>query len=728
LTRSRWLFLIALGVTACSSATELPGAELRGPGAMALFDGRAATESGAVRKYLAIANMRGDELRLLDVASGKIVPSPGLVFPLSIPSSGRPLFVAAADLGDDVLPGDHPDALAVVVAGGQAVEIVDTWGGEPKVGATTIPLPAGAEVLAMAAIPATVGARLVVALADDDFATPAPSRGRLFVVELKRTTEVGALNPDQIVVGSSATFTIGLNALSLAPGAGLNVVYAATRDDIGSASPAKRGVAKIAIPDVLVDGAVVPVALDAGVGTEQVAVASFPLWNRPESTTSRILQPDTWGAAAVERVVAVPVASECGAPDSPVRCGLLALDTDPAHLALAHEGDVLTTPTLLPLELPATVTGIVATGRSVEAFVTLTSNVGTVQTTGLAAIAAADGKVYLTDLARWTLQSETSAVTGSGRTRVRVASATLTTAGGIGLWGPGGEPPSAAPEDLVARIGVTPGFTPDDDWTLTWQGALPGLSRAAAVRGSDGGGEWLAVQIDAGLADPVAVADLDALGVQSGDVVQLGDAAAPCDVVVRAVSGVIPEPAVLGAPGGAIRFVTPLPTCYASLPVDPIVTIRAGGLILVGRTSGIVERVTVDTATPAALGRRLFYVTEQCTTAECDDNWPDLAFPFPTGPAIRLTAGYVDADGVPTPDAPTAPGVGISFSTASGRVLAARRPVVDKAFVANALASGLLLWDVGTADDGVRVFASYTVGYVLSFWTDASAGSVSTYR
>jgi len=725
--RPTLLLAAALAVTGCTGSSAKPGAILRGPGALAIFDGIVSHDGGAMRTYLAVGNERGDELRLVDVADNEVVESPGLVFPLSIPTPGRPLMVVSADLGDGL-----PDALAVVSAGTTEVSVIDTWSGVTSV-SQSIALPDG-EVLAMAAVTVPSGAlpqaRLVVSL----------SGGRIEIIDLFRGfTDTGGLTWDDGVTATRVTVPpnpLTFDLSSLAPGAAPGTVYA------GSIDPG-FGVSEFALPAVLPGSpwSLTVASLATDVGIAGIAVASFLPWDWSTGT---------FGGSVVERVIAAPVESECGEGRA-VRCGLLSIDA--ASLTLAPSwipggstipGDE---PYLIPLALPAPVTALLASGRA-EASIPVTP--GSESGTSAVVIAAtADGAVYPIDLPRWRVASP-SPLTGDAGTRVSAGTSDeVAGSSQIALWGLNDELPSAKGANLtgLARVKVTPGFTPDDDWALTWQGAIPGLDTRGALLGSDASGPWLAVQVEIGTGTPVAVADLTALDVRAGDTVELsGGEGCPAGTVLE-VSSV--DTGVAGAAGGAVRFASPLPGCLptAGSTVTEVATFRAGGLILVGARSGYAGRPTLsaDAAIPpsehvvdyvAFPGRflRRFYVTDAAGSAEAA-TWEaapfGLTFPFPSGPAVALRPAFVtvdatDASESPTLTPPTRAGTALRFTTRSGIVAGQRRPLADGTAIASTLPSGLALIDPGTG--GVKAYTSYTAGLVMIFETDKSAATIAVVR
>lgn len=709
----------AAAAAACSGGSEKPGALLRGPGALAVFDGIVAHGTGTIRPYLAVANERGDELRLVDTTDNEIVESPGLVFPLSVPFTGRPMLLASADLNEVEY---RPSALLVIAAGSNVVELIDTWSGYPTV-AARVQLEPEAEVLAMTAepLPAGAGGRVVVAL----------SGGRLEIIELAR----GAGDSIVPTLRRPALPPLTFDAASLAPSRTPGVVYAASRDLLPGAL---FGVARIALPQDLTGwdpaAAGTVKALDALAPTEAVAVATFDDWIFP-TPGSPPAQADTWGGS-VERVIAVPVASACG-EGKKVACGLLALDPGAAwggallgHLvpnSVAGES-----PYRPPIPIPAPVAGILATGRTSAELLTMTSGAGTQGTTGLAVVTATNGGIYLVDLARWAMASETSPLVGDRRARVAAAAPVPGASSAIGLWGLDGSAPSALDAELSARVRVTPGFTPDETWRLTWQGVLPGLEARGATFEVSGGTRTLAVQLGT-----APGADLAKLGVADGDSVELraiGAIAAYCPAGA--------EVAVSGAPAGSVVTLTvPAGSCLEAVP-DPsstsvVATVRASGLVLTGATAGYAGRPVAAAAFGAEFqhaGRRLFYVTDACVAGSaCASIWQvppydlTLKFPLPTGPAVGLLPAWLDADGKIVDVAPSR-GTAIQFTTASGLTPSGRRPIVDGAAVASSLPSGLVLLDPGGAGTGVRVLASYTAGLIMDFWTSNGTGTMAVIR
>lgn len=720
------ILLVASALAAgCSKSGDTPGALLRGPGALAVLDAVVAHESGAQRKYLAVANTRGDELRLVDLTDNEVVESPGLAFPLSVPVDGWPMWVAAADLGD----AEGPDALVVVPSGSDVVELVDTWTGRPTsapaldldpddgLGADLEPDPVVLSIASVSPPAAGVG-RILLGL----------TGGRIAVLDFRRAAPpepVGAVAPPTLTVLDG----LGFDPVSLAQNPATGLVYAASRTEVAGVS----GVAELSIPLDPSAGGLVRM-LDALVPTQAVAALRF---------------------GGEDRVVAVPAPASCGAPPKPLECGLLAIA--PGAGWAAGRGDLAPnvvageTPYLRPIPIPGSVAGLLAHGRA-DASIELESGSGTDFTTGVAVVSSTDGSIYLLDVERWRLVSETLPLAGAGMTRVSAVSVVagpgaIPTDGLLGLWSPAGSPApdlTAEAGALGARIRLTPGFTPDDTWTLAWQGALPGLERrkgALTVTGASTA--TLTVPMD--WLDPPAPLDLAARGVQEGDLVELSAVGACTPAAQAAVSPLSATEVALTLPAGA-TWADVCVAAGAGETVDASVTFRAGGLVLSGAAHGLAARPARRDAAPATTadetwvpGDRRFYVDEPCDDAAlCDPAWLappwSLAFPYPEGPVLGLAAGFVDpacpvgstaadcAAGAPAP----AQGAAIVFVTRSGLVPSPRRPRIDGSPVASALPSGLALWDRGA--DGLRVQASYTAGLVMIFDPAASITSMTVIR
>lgn len=715
MNRAGLLLVIAALGAACSDTTDTPGALLRGPGALAAFDGVVKHGSGSQRKYLAIASTRGDELRLVDLTDNEVVSSPGLAFPLSVPVDGWPMWVAAADLGD----GDKPDALVAIPSGSDVVEVVDTWSGEPTsilqvdldADGTALDLEPDPRILSVASLasPSPGVGRILIGLTGE----------RLAVLDFVRD----AADPLGLAI-AQPTLTVltglGFEPVSLAQGGEPYVAYAASRTTVGGTP----GVARIALPFDLAgwDAAASVTALDALVPTQAVAALRM---------------------GSVERVIAVPAPGFCG-EGRVLPCGLLAVD--PAAGTLAA-GVVAGETHLMPLPVPGTVAGLLALGRP-DATITIASGSGTTLTRGVAVVSSTDGAVYLVDVERWTMISETNPLAGAGMTRVSDVSilagaGALPSDGLLGLWSPAGAPApdlTAEADALAGRIRLTPGFTPDDSWTLAWQGALPDLeARTAALTVTGASTATLTVPMD--WIDPPGALDLAARGVLAGDLLELAPVGACTPGAQPGISVLSATEVGLTLPAGA-SWADVCVAAGTGETVTVAATFRAGGLVLSGAAHGLAGRPPRRDVAPAATADetsvsvdRRFYVDGACDdAATCDPAWLaapwSLGFPYPDGPAVGLAAGFVDpgcplgstaadcAPGAPEP----AQGTAVAFVTRSGLVPSPRRPRIDGSAVASALPSGLALLDPGTG--GVQVQASYTAGLVMIFDSAAAITSM----
>ena len=751
--RARTLTLLVLSAlaAACSGGDEKPGAILRGPGALAVFDGIVAHESGSIRPYLAVANERGDELRLIDTTDNEIVESPGIIFPLSVPFQGRPLWLASVDLGDGAVVGtvrnthDLPDALVVVAGGSSVVELIDTWSGYPQPLLTPAGVPVQVDLGALApgAEILSITGAAVPALVDDGTAAPGVGRilvglsgGRLAVLDFRR--DPADLTLKAIGAPTVTVLTgLGFDPVSLSQGRDARFVYAASRTRLPDGA---LGVAELKLPSVPAGPADwTRRELDARVPTEAVAAVSLGAWDPAL---------DNFGAT-VPRVFALPDPSECGASSIP--CGLLALDPslavpDPAigHLLgnvvplldrVPGEGAYL-----LPIDFPAPAVSLLAVGRDAASALQLTSGAGTKPTTGVAVVTATDGRAYLVDLARWAMASETSPLVGAGKTGVRAAAATVVdaTASAIALWSLDHVTLSALTADLLSSVRVTPGFTPDDEWALTWKGVLPALDGRAALLYWDGSVLSLAVQV--GATNPVASANLGdaSLGVVPNQTtIELSSTGSCLDGSKPVVEALLPADA--DRPGGRAQLTPPaclVGTPAFGAPLPGAAVFRASGLVLVGSKSGYAGRPALDaehvvdsTVFPGRF-QRLFYVTDPCTDAtRCDASWMapplSLGFPFPDGPALGLIAGFVDASNQPTTAEPPE-GTALRLTTASGLVRSGRHPIDDGTALASSLPSGLAIDPVVSGDP--TVWVSYTAGLVVRFSTGGATGSMSVIR
>lgn len=221
------LIIAAFALAACGNNSRL-GAQFHKPVAMAVFDGFIHTRLGAGKPSpcLAVVSSAGDELRIVDLVSNTVVPSPGMVFPLSVSTDPLPFKVASASLGDNLA-----DLLVVASVGKLALQVVQTWDSasgamivmpaQVDLSAALGSASAGTSVLSLLGLPLAAGtARILVGV----------TGGKLLVVDFTRDPGgSGAIIPPD--PASIAVKTLGFDPVDLAYDvADSTVVYAATRD------------------------------------------------------------------------------------------------------------------------------------------------------------------------------------------------------------------------------------------------------------------------------------------------------------------------------------------------------------------------------------------------------------------------------------------------------------------------------------------------------------------
>lgn len=328
---------LAVAASACSSGSPIVPGGFRGPVAAAAFVGYNPENPGPdspLVPLIAIASIRGNELRLLDPIDDTPVQGPNLSWALAIPTLERPSLLASASLGDDL-------ADLLVVGGAEpVVQIIGTWLKDPGtygVAATLdlagVVLP-GDQVLSMAIalVPAgpPVGSPPVAP----------PTRGRAWVV-LGLTDVENPLGGGLVVleVARQADGSIALAAppawkpLTFAPvalaAAPDNVhLYAATQDRIrDTAGQEVYGIAEIDMSGGLAAAWPVRGFGARGAGTYTVAAAfvgertqeNFYTFSEPALRVYAALDPAGCGS---ERDI------ECGVATFDPSLGGLA--TDPA--------------------------------------------------------------------------------------------------------------------------------------------------------------------------------------------------------------------------------------------------------------------------------------------------------------------------------------------------------------------------------------------------------------
>ena len=749
--RLRAAFVAAAMSVACAKSPVPTPGSFSGPGAAAVFVGWTPARPGSPWPYLAVANTRGDELRILDPATDKTLLSPGYAFPLSVPTLPSPLRLAAASLGDG-----QPDLL--VVAGvGSEVQVVGTWmdGFDRTDPANPVPVPgsgprvaasydlsgevgSGAEILSLLGAPvpgSPVGSPPV--------ASPMAGRarvlvgasgsvdgqgGKLVVLEFRRGPG-GSVE----IAGPPAVVPLGFDALSLALSPDNFHVYAATTDLITETAGGRQvfGVAEV---ETSADVSTAwPVrGFDArGAGTNLVAAA----W-----VGERLAADAEDFAPPVPRVYASLDLASCGRRHA-IDCGIATFDpvggglaSDPAPPGLAVQPQTYRTPLFVPaVPLALAVAMPPATGSEVcfpecldptvlggvrrpsQPLMRVAPTSGQRWTTAIAAVPAADGNVYVLDLGRYSAPDDESLLNPAGKNNLRVTAAISgvpapapPTYSKLGLYVE--HPPDGSSEYLTASeskmplaVMLTPGFTRSEQWSLTWQGGLPGLvgavPRPAPSQWSPGqglecvlgrlgdGSLYLAMQRALGTSW-VMTADVTSpeLGVHAADLYPQGDIAefkaandpAGCEPAQgqvaheASVANILPrDPASM--PGGGARLAgsTPDLQCLSdALAAQPGATLagecylRSSGLVLVGNLSGYAGRPDMgsrydfkwteeDVLSGEALvlarkARRFYYAGESpCKTqglpVPCS-GYPEFTDPLAAGPVLGLKPGVACPD------------------------------------------------------------------------------------
>jgi hypothetical protein len=551
-TTKRPIALLALAL-ACSSSSSV-GSRFDGPAAAVSFTGFTGKATG-IGSYVAVASSRGDELRILDPSDLEPVLSPGIAFPLSIPTAPRPLLLAAASLGDgqaDVLVAVSGVGSPFFSAGsGPSLQVIETWSPTNRVAydvALEGVLGAGAEILSVAGVQARSGvlARILVGASG-------ASGGQLAAVEFTRATDGSGAVVAQALTAASvnqlgfAPLDIAVEPASVqpdgstAPGTHL---YIATPDPIGAAKV--FGVAQLdtsaGAPQTWV-----PVPLNALAPT--VAVAAGFVDDRlvdPSDPCS----PDRFGGVPALFVYAALDESACGS-DKPIDCGIVTID--PARVGAATQlaadpakpvpppatapagGNPTPVPAQdyrAPMPVPGNPTHIaigkapasgaqrVFTDSSIPSAACPTSSsalspllkiapgTGQRYTSAVAMVTSIDGRVYWLDLSRFGPMSDVSVMKGSTRVAVTGASsvAVASTDFRFGLWndvpsfGASSFTPSVTVDStaLAGAIDVWPGFTDTGRWSVIYQGTLPSLSARPGVLAASAGNVYAAVQSDIG--------------------------------------------------------------------------------------------------------------------------------------------------------------------------------------------------------------------------------------
>ncbi|HEU4385104.1 MAG TPA: hypothetical protein VFR85_16590 [Anaeromyxobacteraceae bacterium] len=570
--------LAILALAGCSSQAQPTTISMHEPTAVVAFMGwtplRPRPAYPVPQPYLALANARSNDLRLVDLATQKPLMSPGYAFPLAIPTLARPTFLAATSLRDG-----GADLLAVAGLGA-TVDVVGTWvdGSDPTAGAGPRVVAqydlsgfvgAGAEILAMIATPvpgAPAGsppaapaqpglAWLIIAFSGSSSGgldgIP-PGVGKLVVLAFARgvdgSVELGA--PPEAK-------PLQLDPVSLAVAPDLFHLYVATPDvitdfDIFPPAAGARQVQGVAEIDMSAGAAAPwPVrGLDARSPTALVAAASIGE-RGPDD-------PDLYGPPAL-RVYAALDPSGCGALQ-PIDCGIAVIDPSRGGLAadIAPPGPIVpaqpyrapiqvaAAPLALAVALPSASGALQCLADNDPCNVPVEPNPpspnrqplmrllanGQRWTPAVGAAGASDGRTYLLDLGRSGPASDASLLNDDA-TRAAVTGAESFTpvqadgsAGkaGLGLYRqypPQSQEFTTDSRKLPQAVVITPGFTRGETWTLVWQGFLPGLRAQDFVLGLEGADLYLAFQTEMGGTWDVGARVGDpALGIHPVDLVQ----------------------------------------------------------------------------------------------------------------------------------------------------------------------------------------------------------------
>jgi len=580
--RRAFVVLALALLAACERGSSGPSLRLAQPSAVAVFSGYTARHGSALWPYAAVANSAQDELILFDAVDDKVVAAPIVLRPLSIPvGAPRPALLASASFAPPADQLARPSLLVVATAGSSHLQLIRTWreagcGAACPTGpglADEAPIDLGSEILALVAAPAVDAGgavlpdrvRVVAALAGDELASP-----EIAVVEYQWTGDPGTGSAASVGGAPVHVQPVGFRGLSLAVDPrDARYAYAASIDPIVGGV---FGVARIDLRGSPPPLTVAPI--DAKAPTR--LVAAFTLRERALSRRGAYDQYSQTPAAELEqafrpderaRVYAWRDPGACG-PTTEVACGIAVLD--PATLdVLEDPWNQGQTPKryLPPITLPSRPVAMIvgppaayppssddvrppaADPAAPAAFMTLDPNTPRV-TTGVLLLPSEDGRNYFADLARWETPSavhELAPGSGTGVSSFRPSSSIVPR---IGFYprasGLGWDPTANA----ATYVQLTPGFTPTDDWTVTFQGYLPDFasSRAVQVESRDDdpslevGALRIAFQlVPPGATTPTQVVNVydPAYGVRVGDIVEFwtsartGDGTPACPDTTR---------------------------------------------------------------------------------------------------------------------------------------------------------------------------------------------------
>ncbi|MFL5273882.1 MAG: hypothetical protein ACJ79E_17635 [Anaeromyxobacteraceae bacterium] len=784
--------LLALAAAGCgTSAANTVGARLQGPTAIVAFVGATPKNGGQLHDYFAIASSRGDELVFLDPGDEQPVLGPGAVFPLVVPTAPSPLLLAAAPLGDATDTTATADLLVAVGAGGRSLQLVNTWDPTANRIVAEVDLSPGLQAGIVSVAAMTVPganppqARVIVGAAGQQLA----------VVTYQRAAAGGgieALPFDPAADVRSLGFEPRSMAVEPAPADPAAArLFVATPDLIG----ATRGVAQLTMTGAIASWPVA--ALDARAGTTLVAAARVRELKVPPAGQVNAQAREIFDSTELLRVYAVLDTATCGAAGR-IACGLATLDPGAGGLAAdPGAGAILVPPPAppavppqgyrAPIQVPAgVISGIAFAFPAAERpsppqtpgperdttdplnpgipQLTTTSAVRSRKTTAVAALTSSDGRTYLVDLGRYDFLED---ATPLGILSSPVTAASSISAGSgplLGLHGDyapvaGANVPgvSTDPVELPDLIVATPGFTPADTWTVTYQGVLPGLANVRGLLVESNGTVHVAAQSGDVVTAPVTAPELGIrpnpghLSDNDTVVVTCADGSA----TEASIAEILPAGSVgtVSVPGGALKLAAGTPLACGLAPGGPVpvtFSVRAARYVLAGAALGYAGRPELDTpfslawqgedsglaAEDLALvkkARRRRYVTEAaCVAADGSGTITPGCYgrglrgivdPLAPGPVVSFELGLSPATGA----SPVVRDTHIAFSTQAGRSPVSRRPLS-----AGVLPQAITSFDVskfpGRENEAVRIYAAYSDDQILVFTPAGTAGDVKSIR
>jgi hypothetical protein len=580
--RRFWSILVAVALAACGN-NAVVGPQFHGPVSMAWFNGFTHAHPGTQAPYLAVANSRTDELRIIDLSNNSALLSPGMAFPLSVPTDPFPMKVASAPIGDG-----GPDVVVVASSGELSLQIVTTWDaskGSVEIDQTTkVDLTLKTGINANATVLSLLGVRLPSSSPPKARIFVGLSGGQLVVVDFVRADPSQPVGPVVAVMPLATRQNLLFDPVDLAmdaSGTDTTTLYCATPDLITD-SDQHAGFQTFGVAGIQTTAAATDTwkirAYKAGpgdtIGAPTRLVAAAVVAERDPANPEHFLAP-----ASVPRVYAV--LDEADAKDSSgmlwgcglhheIACGIVTIDPsldpttggstslapDPAQNFASSSVPAQTyrAPIVLPAEplafavalppasgsqrcVPGPTNsdptcqseGITSDGAATP-FLVLAPGTGQRWTTAAMVVGASDGNSYVIDLGRMAAADDVSLLNDdTTRTKVTIASSVVpggaspsASGAGLGLFNGVNPPPVIDSATMASSITVTPGYTQADAWTITNHGALPGLVSRVATVANDGTNVWVALQTP-NTASPESLGDIadPALGVRVGDYVDV---------------------------------------------------------------------------------------------------------------------------------------------------------------------------------------------------------------